>query len=178
MQTTENGIELKIETHQKRKNGFQWPPNIPQMMPLIGIGMNVYVYLWICKHYIIEGESGHKDIVSIIFTVFCLMGIILCLMYGAIATKIDCEDSVIRKQILLKKQNKRFLEEDDYEFYCQICDMVVLEGSKHCRTCNKCVEGFDHHCKWLNNCIGGANYEPFFKLICFAVLSYICMIII
>jgi hypothetical protein len=50
-------------------------------------------------------------------------------------------------------------KEDEFEYYCPVCDTHVLEGTKHCNRCKRCAKGFDHHCKWLNNCIGYNNYK-------------------
>ncbi|KAF0930276.1 hypothetical protein E2562_031885 [Oryza meyeriana var. granulata] len=58
-------------------------------------------------------------------------------------------------------------------FFCSLCEVEVLQHSKHCRVCDKCVDGFDHHCRWLNNCIGKRNYKRFFILMASAVLLLI-----
>lgn len=55
-------------------------------------------------------------------------------------------------------------------FFCSLCEVEVLQHSKHCRICDKCVDSFDHHCRWLNNCIGKRNYKRFFILMASAVL--------
>ncbi|KAL6622987.1 hypothetical protein ACP70R_032866 [Stipagrostis hirtigluma subsp. patula] len=78
---------------------------------------------------------------------------------------------------------KRFLHSDDQSskqhgseegmFFCSLCEVEVLQHSKHCRVCDKCVDGFDHHCRWLNNCIGKRNYKGFFILMASAVLLLI-----
>ena len=89
---------------------------------------------------------------------------------------IDPEDELIAVQKKFRRLGQSFPDEHKYEYFCQICDMCVNDGSKHCRSCNKCVEGFDHHCKWLNNCIGKHNYYYFFRLIVSAEIAYITMI--
>ncbi|KAG8088554.1 hypothetical protein GUJ93_ZPchr0010g10070 [Zizania palustris] len=58
-------------------------------------------------------------------------------------------------------------------FFCSLCEVEVLQHSKHCRVCDKCVDGFDHHCRWLNNCIGKRNYKRFITLMASAVLLLI-----
>ncbi|RCV13821.1 hypothetical protein SETIT_2G376600v2 [Setaria italica] len=58
-------------------------------------------------------------------------------------------------------------------FFCSLCEVQVLNYSKHCRVCDKCVDGFDHHCRWLNNCIGKRNYRRFFVLMSTALVLLI-----
>ncbi|KAL5225216.1 hypothetical protein ABZP36_011855 [Zizania latifolia] len=78
---------------------------------------------------------------------------------------------------------KRYFHSDDQSsqqrmseegmFFCSLCEVEVLQQSKHCRVCDKCVDGFDHHCRWLNNCVGKRNYKRFFILMASAVLLLI-----
>uniref|UniRef100_A0A0D9XIP7 S-acyltransferase n=1 Tax=Leersia perrieri TaxID=77586 RepID=A0A0D9XIP7_9ORYZ len=63
-------------------------------------------------------------------------------------------------------------------FFCSLCEVEVLQHSKHCRVCDKCVDGFDHHCRWLNNCIGKRNYKRFFVLMASAVLLWLVGILV
>uniref|UniRef100_A0A0E0M6M5 S-acyltransferase n=1 Tax=Oryza punctata TaxID=4537 RepID=A0A0E0M6M5_ORYPU len=63
-------------------------------------------------------------------------------------------------------------------FFCSLCEVEVLQHSKHCRVCDKCVDGFDHHCRWLNNCIGKRNYKRFFILMASAVLLWLVGILV
>uniref|UniRef100_A0A0E0B956 S-acyltransferase n=1 Tax=Oryza glumipatula TaxID=40148 RepID=A0A0E0B956_9ORYZ len=82
---------------------------------------------------------------------------------------------------------KRFFHSDDQSseqhmseegmFFCSLCEVEVLQHSKHCRVCDKCVDGFDHHCRWLNNCIGKRNYKRFFILMASAVLLMTCTLL-
>ena len=56
----------------------------------------MYLYFWVLKEYIYDTESGQNDILAIIISVIFGIGIVLILVYGAISTHIDCEDSVIK----------------------------------------------------------------------------------
>ena len=78
----------------------------------------MYLYSWVLKDDILDTHSGENDILAIIISAICGIGIILIIVYGAISTHIDCEDSAIVLQEKLKAENKPFLREDDYEFYC------------------------------------------------------------
>lgn len=62
---------------------------------------------------------------------------------------------------------------DDFDYFCNVCNVSVNDGSKHCRNCNKCVFKFDHHCRWLNTCIGNNNYLEFILFIVFSNLTLI-----
>lgn len=113
-----------------------------------------------------------------IFSFVCLIGLSFVFYFGVMATMVDPEDKIIKVQLECRRNDRMFYDEHLYDYYCQICEFYVQDGSKHCRTCNKCVEGFDHHCQWLNNCIGRDNYEYFFRLICSAFVAYLSMICI
>ena len=89
---------------------------------------------------------------------------------GYITTKIDPSDRTVRVERYARLTYQPFNEED-YEFYCHICEAHVQEFTKHCGRCNRCCANFDHHCVWLNNCVGGRNYRVFFMLIVSVLLS-------
>ena len=105
---------------------------------------------------------GNKLLISVVFLLF----VVGLLVFGHLATIIDTEDFIVRKQKFAVENNKKF-DDSPYELYCHVCLVCVQDGTKHCSECNKCVEKFDHHCKWLNTCIGGENYVFFFScLVC------------
>ena len=56
-------------------------------------------------------------------------------------------------------------------YFCQVCETLVLEHSKHCAICNRCCAGFDHHCRWVRNCIGRVNYVLFLRMLLFVALT-------
>jgi palmitoyltransferase len=64
-----------------------------------------------------------------------------------------------------KKLGKELEENEELEYYCDVCESYVGDRSKHCGDCNRCVDVFDHHCKWMNNCVGEKNYKAFIILI-------------
>lgn len=77
----------------------------------------------------------------------------------------------------MRAQGKEALEDEELEYYCDVCDAYVGDRSKHCGDCNRCVELFDHHCKWMNNCVGAKNYWDFLFLIgCVLTQSIIFLI--
>ena len=66
------------------------------------------------------------------------------------------------------------------EYYCNICEVHVIEDSKHCQLCNRCSYEFDHHCRWVSNDIGRLNYIIFIRmLICvaFTLIIQVCFCI-
>lgn len=84
------------------------------------------------------------------------------------AVKATLTDPTDRNSKLMKKAKEEGIEveeDENLEYYCDVCDCYVGDRSKHCSECNRCVELFDHHCKWMNNCVGAKNYREFLALI-------------
>jgi palmitoyltransferase len=87
-------------------------------------------------------------------TVYCLR-----------ATLTDPTDRNVIYERQCRKEGIQAEENDELEYFCDVCEAFVHDRTKHCGDCNRCSDLFDHHCKWLNNCIGGKNYVDFLVLI-------------
>ncbi|CAD8208119.1 unnamed protein product [Paramecium pentaurelia] len=113
-----------------------------------------------------------QEILLILLTIIVTTIIYTCLK----ATLIDPTDTIVKQEILYKKQGKEFTT--DIKSYCLVCQAHVQDKTKHCWSCNKCVSLFDHHCIWLNNCVGDQNYSYFFILVIFLVILKIFKLIL
>ena len=56
-------------------------------------------------------------------------------------------------------------DEDQFQYFCEVCDGHVLSNTKHCQKCNRCTHEFDHHCRWVSNDIGLSNYHMFIRML-------------
>lgn len=130
--------------------------------------MNLLVYLLIIYKHLKDTELAILVLVLALLMFLCGAG---SLYFFIICSSDNPESPLVITQHQLKEQGCVFEDFHKYEYYCNICEAVVEEKTKHCKRCNKCVHGFDHHCGWLNNCIGSSNYRPFFNLICVTELA-------
>ena len=143
METPMAKPHIAIIDTPKRKNGFQLPLNVFQILINLMVIENIIIYLVVTKKFV------EHDIIHFVAGLLLLVTIIS----GYIATATNPEDKLVLEQKRCLAEGIPF-DDTEYGFYCHICESCVMQGSKHCRTCNKCVLNFDHHCRWLNNCIG------------------------
>ena len=61
--------------------------------------------------------------------------------------------------------------------YCLLCQVFKPERTHHCSICNLCILNMDHHCPWVDNCIGFYNKKFFIQLLCYFLLTSICLCI-
>ena len=66
--------------------------------------------------------------------------------------------------------------ENSAKFFCNICNTLVIEHSKHCAKCNRCSFEFDHHCIWVSNDIGRLNYVLFLRMLIFMNMTFFLQI--
>ncbi|CAH3128614.1 unnamed protein product [Porites lobata] len=45
--------------------------------------------------------------------------------------------------------------------FCEVCEIVQPELTKHCRLCDACVLSLDHHCLFLTRCVAVNNHRAF-----------------
>lgn len=105
------------------------------------------------------GSAG-GTLLTLIFILLALAVIAL----AAVGGRLDPTDPTVYFQRECTRKGEPFPEEQ-FDFFCNICETHVMDGAKHCGQCNRCVERFDHHCNWLNNCVGRKNYRLFLALI-------------
>ena len=116
-----------------------------------------------------------KIVGLVLLTVFYAIAYISMIIATIIVTKSDPTDPTVALEKAVKAQEKpdyRTIKaiESMAEYYCNICEVHVMEDSKHCQLCNRCSYEFDHHCRWVSNDIGRLNYILFLRmLICVAV---------
>lgn len=106
---------------------------------------------------------------SLSLAIFICLNLLIAL-YAFITARIDPSDKTVRIERYMNLTNQNF-EDDEFEFYCYICEAHVCEFTKHCGRCHRCCYEFDHHCLWLNNCVGSRNYRYFFILIALVVVQ-------
>ena len=121
--------------------------------------LNWFVYL---KVYLDRFEVVAENTV-LISTIFSIL-ILVILVTSFLTAKADPEDQHVKDMVRFREEGIWVKDNDNLEYYCNICESNVSGTTKHCRQCNKCVSHFDHHCKWVNNCIGDANYRPLLSL--------------
>ena len=61
--------------------------------------------------------------------------------------------------------------------YCLLCQVFKPERTHHCSICNLCILNMDHHCPWVDNCIGFYNKKFFIQLLCYFLITSICLCI-
>lgn len=144
-------------------HGFQRPLHPLQVLSWFVFGLDVFTF---CVFIVplIAGLAG-KVFVGVSYG----LSVVVLVAAAARATGCDPSDPHLRRQV---RQEADRPEDVDQLPFCTLCNVPVLNRSKHCRACNKCVGAFDHHCVWLNTCIGEANYHAFASAIC-AVLAMI-----
>ena len=111
-----------------------------------------------------------------VLALFYLVGFTGMVIFTAIVTKSDPTDptvALVHKMQSSALQNQQLLDfiAERAKFFCNICETLVLENSKHCSVCNRCCADFDHHCRWVSNCIGRINYVPFIRMLLFVALT-------
>lgn len=131
-------------TPQKRKNGFDYPRSINQLVVaffyLVSFGLQ-FVFISLC-------------IADRIFNLVCLiihalLGITVFTLWY-ICSAIDPECLVTDKPI---------------PECTNLFGAKVERRNLFCSTCRKRIYGMDHHCIFLNNCVGSRNYVQFISLL-------------
>lgn len=146
-----------------RANGFQWPPNLYQVIIAADLLVSSILLLFTCFNSMITVPEY-----VILFIFVGSLTVTACLWFKA--CKSDPTDPVVLASRHAVLNNLPF-DTSRYENMCTICNSSVGDKSKHCGSCNRCVDAFDHHCIWLNNCVGQRNYMVFIKLL-FAFLVF------
>lgn len=147
-----------MDLSKYRSNGFEWPPNLYQLL----ISITVLATTVLCTFTQLLRIPFY---LNLIYAFFFYLSLLLTIILWLRASKSDPTDPVVLANRAAIAGNHPF-ESSRYENMCTICSTSVGYNSKHCGNCNRCVERFDHHCIWLNNCIGASNYSYFFQLIC------------
>lgn len=140
-----------------RSNGFQWPPNIYQLLMSTNLLCSTILFFFISFHSTLK----LSDYIILFIFVTSLTGTVY---FWFKACKSDPTDPVVVASRHAALNNLPF-DTSRYDNMCTICNTSVGDKSKHCGSCNRCVDSFDHHCIWLNNCVGKQNYLLFIKLI-------------
>ena len=154
----EQTSEKRINKSNIRKNGFDCPPTVQQILLLILIillGSEFY------SVSIIALKDSKCILITFIF-IYTISFITLCISVVVASGINPTGDS--KNEIL---ENIRNVEnnESKFPFHCKECQLFVESRTKHCKECNRCVSEFDHHCFWINNCIGNKNYKSFLVII-------------
>lgn len=155
----ENNEENRVFKAYSKKNGFtSCPPHILQISGYISVLYLAYVFSFI----VLERTPKAAAIpVGIIYYLELLILAFLTIW----ASWIDPTVQSSIDQINARANKTPYPETNQFEFFCNWCQVSVDDNVKHCRTCGRDVYRFDHHCWWLNNCIGAPNYHVFVKLI-------------
>lgn len=110
--TTFEGVQLLIEGHTKRRNGFEMPPSPEQIGVILLIISNLVQFF--ASTYHVFGNENHEKLIEVDLQVdfawparATMYGIlafsyILSLVNGYLTTVIDPEDEIIPHQICLQ----------------------------------------------------------------------------
>jgi len=81
--------------------------------------------------------------------------IILCVTYGLLllavfgyclkTTLADPTDRNVVYERQCRKEGLEPEENDELQYFCDVCESFVHDRTKHCGDCNRCVDMFDHH---------------------------------
>ena len=165
-QQNKNQIGKNIKKTRYKKNGFNCPLEIQQVLIWILLSFNCFYFFYFIINELNKNNCHFKYITIIIHSFF----LILIIIFGFISTYIDPADSLFKREIKKKKKliekGEHYLIEISRKYpFCLICCSNIYSSSKHCKKCDKCIENFDHHCNWLNNCVGKNNYSYFYLLV-------------
>ena len=128
---------------------------------------------------VLQGESTRSSsFKAVLYLITAVYAVAYCgmIVSTVIATKSNPTDPTVDFERLVRIQKQPNLEkisviQEVAEFYCNICQTHVVEGSKHCQFCDRCVYEFDHHCKWIGNDIGRLNYIIFLRMLMFVMAT-------
>ena len=165
-QQNKNQISKNIKKTKYKKNGFNCPLELQQVLIWILLSFNCFYFFYFIVSELNKNNYQFKYITIIIHSFF----LILIVIFGFISTYIDPADSLFKAEI---RKKKRLLEKGEHYLieisrkypFCLICCSNIYSSSKHCKKCDKCIQNFDHHCNWLNNCVGKNNYSFFYILV-------------
>jgi len=144
-----------------KDHGLVWPWH-PQQ---VGTWVTTTILVLTFYLFLVPGTLYiHKAYSIVIWVVYGLLlgGVFI---YWLKSTLSDPTDRNVIYERQCRKEKIEVEENDELEYFCDVCEAFVHDRTKHCGDCNRCVDLFDHHCKWLNNCIGGKNYSYFLILI-------------
>ena len=86
------------------------------------------------------------------------------------AVSFRCVNLHINLQASHQYQSSTTIHMKAFRYYCQKCNTLTKENTKHCNICNICIYSYDHHCVFIGKCVGGNNMGRF-KLFLFMIFS-------
>eukprot|EP00918_Siedleckia_nematoides_P052284 GHVU01114263.1.p1 GENE.GHVU01114263.1~~GHVU01114263.1.p1 ORF type:complete len:389 (+),score=72.07 GHVU01114263.1:403-1569(+) len=162
-----------------RKNGFERPFNLLQVISWVVFFLNVLLFYPVI---VVSLPVAALVCCAVLYSISAA-GVLGC---AIVCTKMDPRDPNIFLTMFPSQEHPRSdsavseLEAPERlptTLECELCGKIESR-TKHCRACNKCVSEYDHHCKWLNNCIGRENYRQFLLLLFFVgamTIISVCM---
>ncbi|CAI2362346.1 unnamed protein product [Moneuplotes crassus] len=153
--------DINVKFKKTKSHGLMSPLHPQQVgtwVVMTILVLSFYLFLVPGTYYI---GTGFAVFIGLVYGSLLIGVVIFCLR----ATLTDPTDRNVLYERQCRKEGVEAEENDELEFFCDVCEAYVHERTKHCGECNRCSDLFDHHCKWLNNCIGGKNYADFLILI-------------
>merc|ERR1712227_390580 len=121
---TMNDTRIKLKP---RKNGFNGPHDIRQIVTLIFFSSQPVQYLLINAHILSIKNNTIRDH-EYLFSAMFFLSYVVMMYYYIILTKSDSTFVPDKDKI----ETGKFLR-------CTICSFEVNDDTKHCKRCNKCV---------------------------------------
>lgn len=173
-EVVENAKPKKITFKRTKNHGMMWPWHPQQVSTWITFLVLVTTF------YLILLPGTYYIHLAWVIAIAAIYGVLVIgvIIYASKATLTDPTDRNVVYERQCRKEGVEPEENEELEYFCDVCEAFVHDRTKHWGDCNRWVDLFDHHCKWLNNCIGGANYADFLTVISILLVKVIVFIIV
>jgi hypothetical protein len=158
----------KIIQKRVKNHGMTWPLHPFQVSAWIVFSSDFLIFFFIIVPALFHTSHWSFAMLMGLLYFVVSLGVVL---FGLKATLTDPTDWNVVFERKMRAEGKVVLDNEELEYYCDVCEAYVGDWSKHCGDCNRCVELFDHHCKWMNNCVGAKNYHQFLILITIVMIQ-------
>ena len=166
--------DLNVKFKKVKDHGLKCPLHPQQIMTWVVMFVLVLTFY----AFLVPGTYFIGTAFSIIISLLYL-GLLIAVGFNATkATITDPTDRNVLYERQWRKEGTQAEENDELEFFWDVCEAFVHERTKHWGDCNRCSDLFDHHCKWLNNWIGGKNYAYFLILISILLVQTLVFMLI
>ena len=125
--------EGEIKFKKVKNNGFYCPLHPQQIGTWVTMTILVLTYyLFLVPGTLYIGDI-YLGIIIIVYALLLIGIIIFCLR----ATAVDPTDRNVIYERECRKEGKEAVENDELEYFCDVCEAFVHDRTKHCGDCNR-----------------------------------------
>lgn len=169
---------LSLLKRKVRSTGFDCPPGFSQVSSWVFAAFTLGSFSLTAVVHLTQEELPTGEVIgfSILSTLYAV-GYLGMIVTTALVTASDPTDPTVKLFRAIRnlgddaEVEQEAIVSEKARYFCQVCETLVLEHSKHCAICNRCCAGFDHHCRWVRNCVGRVNYVLFLRMLLFVALT-------